>query len=125
LYAGVPGLQGVDRGHRAHLGRGCEPAGRANFLASHSVILSFYSAVDGGPRELSELKVRKLEMSMAGPLGVLAAGSATATTKVEDVDGGLSRGAGDKVRQQPPPKLKTSMVGPLGRAGDRSDSSHL
>jgi hypothetical protein len=35
----------------SHLGRGCEPAGGANFLAPHSVILSFYLAVDGGPRD--------------------------------------------------------------------------
>jgi hypothetical protein len=34
---------------RAHLGRGCEPAGGANFSVPHSVILSFYSAVDGAP----------------------------------------------------------------------------
>jgi hypothetical protein len=49
LYAGVSGLQGADRGPRAHLGRGCKPVGRANFLAPRSVILSLYSAVDGGP----------------------------------------------------------------------------
>jgi hypothetical protein len=35
-----------------------------------------------------ELEVRKLETSMAGPLGVLAAGPVAVTTKVEDVDGG-------------------------------------
>jgi hypothetical protein len=30
LYAGVPGLQGIDSGLRAHLGRGSEPTGGAN-----------------------------------------------------------------------------------------------
>jgi hypothetical protein len=50
-----------------------------------------------------ELEVRKLEMSMAGPLGVLAAGPAAVTTKVEDVDGGPPGGVGGKVRQRPPP----------------------
>jgi hypothetical protein len=55
---------------KAHLGRGCELVGGANFSASHSVILSFYSAVDGaptinvktstaGPREVPELKARE------------------------------------------------------------------
>jgi hypothetical protein len=71
---------------------------------------------------------------MAGPCGVLAAGPAAAITEVEDVDGGPPRGcwrqgpaavtievedvdggplggAGSKVQQWPPPKLKTSMVG--------------
>jgi hypothetical protein len=34
------------------------------------------------------------------------------TTEVEDVDGGPLGGAGGKVRQRPPLKLKTSMAGP-------------
>jgi hypothetical protein len=33
LYAGVPGPQGTDSGPRAHLRRGCEPAGGANILS--------------------------------------------------------------------------------------------
>jgi hypothetical protein len=41
LYAGVPGLQGADRGPRAHLGRDYERVGGANFSASRSVILIF------------------------------------------------------------------------------------
>jgi hypothetical protein len=49
LYVGVPNIQGADRGHRAHLGRGCEPTGGVNFSTPRSVILSFYSAVDSGP----------------------------------------------------------------------------
>jgi hypothetical protein len=60
LYTGVPGLQSVDRGLRAHLRRGCEPVGGANFLTPRSVILSFYSAVDDGPREAAELEVPNL-----------------------------------------------------------------
>jgi hypothetical protein len=61
----------------------------------------------------------KLETSMVGPLGVLAACPAAATTEVGDVDGGPLGGAGGKVRQRSPPKLKTSMVGPLGGAGGK------
>jgi hypothetical protein len=45
---------------------------------------------------------------------VLAVGPAAATTEVEDVDGGPSCGCWWQVRQRPPPKLKTSMAGPLG-----------
>jgi hypothetical protein len=41
LVCGVPGLQGTDRGPRAHLGTGCEPASGANFSAPRSVILNF------------------------------------------------------------------------------------
>jgi hypothetical protein len=41
LYVGVPGPQGTNSGHRAHLGRGCEPADGANSSASRSVILNF------------------------------------------------------------------------------------
>jgi hypothetical protein len=46
---GVPGLQVTDRGPRAHLGRGCEPAGGANSSVPRSIILTFYLTVDGGP----------------------------------------------------------------------------
>jgi hypothetical protein len=112
LYAGVPGLQGADRGPRAHLEKGCEPAGEANFLAPHSIILSFYSAVDDGPREVPELEVRERPPSMlrnidSGPLGGAGAGG----SEVRDVDGGPHGGAGGKVRQRLPPKLKTSTEG--------------
>jgi hypothetical protein len=87
---GVPSLQGADRGPRAHLRRGCEPAGEAKILAPRSVIFSFYLAVDGGPpgaptinmktstattgpREVPELKVREHPppTSTAGPWEVL------------------------------------------------------
>jgi hypothetical protein len=59
----VPDLQGADRGPRAHLGRGCEPAGGTNFSLPHSVILSFYLAVDGGPWEVPELEIRERPLS--------------------------------------------------------------
>jgi hypothetical protein len=52
--------------------------------------------VDGGPQEVPELEVQKLKTSMEGPLGVLAAKPAAATTEVEDVDGGAPGGAGDR-----------------------------
>jgi hypothetical protein len=51
---------------------------------------------------------------MAGPLGVLAAGPAAATTEAGDVDGGPPRGCSQDFQQRPPPKLETSTVGPLG-----------
>jgi hypothetical protein len=56
---------------------------------------------------------------MAGPLGVLAADLTVATSEVENVDGGPPGGASGKVRQRPPPKLKTSMASPLGGAGGK------
>jgi hypothetical protein len=48
------------------------------------------------PRKVPELEVQKLKTSMAGPLGVLVAGMAAATTEVEDVDGGPPGGAGGR-----------------------------
>jgi hypothetical protein len=64
--------------------------------------------VDGGPpggccRHVRQQPPLKLEMSMAGPLGVLAVGPAVATTEVEDVDGGPPRGCWRQIRQRPPP----------------------
>jgi hypothetical protein len=84
----VPSFQGADRGPRAHLRRGCEPTGGANFSVPHSVILIFLLGsrwhahhqpenVNGGP-----------------PRGAGAEGPAAATTEVEDVDGGPKGGAG-------------------------------
>jgi hypothetical protein len=55
-----------------------------------------------------------LKTSIAGPLGVLVACPAVATTEVEDVDGGSLGGCWGHVRQRPPSKLKTSMADPLG-----------
>jgi hypothetical protein len=49
-----------------------------------------------------------------GPPEVLSVFLAATTTKVEDVDGKSPRRCWRQVRQRPPPKLKTSMVGPLG-----------
>jgi hypothetical protein len=91
----VPGLQGANKGPRAHLGRGCEPASGVNFLASRSVILSFYSVVNGGPREVLELEVREHPRSMLrniddGPLGGARAGG----SELGDVDGGLAARSG-------------------------------
>jgi hypothetical protein len=55
-----------------------------------------------GPREVLKLKVRKLEMWMAGPLG----------------------GCWRHVWQWTPPKLKMLMAGHLGGAGGMSGSGH-
>jgi hypothetical protein len=51
---------------------------------------------------------------MTGPLGVLAAGPAAATTEVEDVNGGPPGGCRRQIRQWSPTKLKTSMAAPWG-----------
>jgi hypothetical protein len=50
---------------------------------------------------------------------VLAADPVVATIEVEDVDGGPPGGAGGKVWQRPPPKLKSSMAGPVQGAGGK------
>jgi hypothetical protein len=50
---------------------------------------------------------------------VLPACPAAATTEVGDVDGGPPGVAAGMVRQRPPPKLNTSLMGPLGGAGAR------
>jgi hypothetical protein len=126
LYAGVPGLQDADRGPRAHLRRDSEPAGGANFSTPRLVILSFYSVVDGGPREVPEMEVRVRPPSMlrnvdGGPPGGAEAGG----SEVGDVDGGPPGGCWRQVLQRPLPKLKTSMAGLLGGAGGRSGSGHL
>jgi hypothetical protein len=94
---GVPGLQGVDRGPQEHLRRGCEPAGGANFLAPRSVILSFYSAVDGGSWEVPELEVRARPPSTVRNIDERPPGGAGAGgSKVGDVDGGPPGGAGGR-----------------------------
>jgi hypothetical protein len=49
-----------------------------------------------------------------GPLGVLAADPAATTIDIEDVDGGSPGGCCRDFRQQPSPMLKTSMAGPWG-----------
>jgi hypothetical protein len=54
---------------------------------------------------------------------VLSVFLAAATTKVEGVDGGPPRGCWRQVWHRSPPKLKMSMVGPLGGAGGRSGSA--
>jgi hypothetical protein len=51
---------------------------------------------------------------MVGPWLVLAAGSAAATTDVEDVDGSPPGRCCRDFRQRPPPMLKTSMASLLG-----------
>jgi hypothetical protein len=83
LYAGVPGLQGTDSGPRAHLGRGCEPAGGANFLAPRSVILIF-----------------------------LLGSRRRAHHQRENVDGGSPGGAGAEGLGAPTINVKTSTTGP-------------
>jgi hypothetical protein len=87
-------------------------------------------------RQVRQQSPPKLETSLAGPLGVLSAGPATATTEVGDIDGSPVGGAVGRsgnghhhswrrrwrprggccrqVRQRPPSELETSMVGPLG-----------
>jgi hypothetical protein len=54
-----------------------------------------------------------LKTSTAGPLGVLAAGPAAATTEAGDVNGVPPGGCCQDFRQRPPPMLKMSTAGPL------------
>jgi hypothetical protein len=106
--------------------------------------------VDGGPPkgvgtggpEVSTINAKK-HVDGGPPGGAGAGGPKVSTINVKKhVDGGPPRGAGGgglevgdvddgppgsadgKVRQQPPPKLKTSMAGPLGSATGMSGSGH-
>jgi uncharacterized membrane protein len=56
-------------------------------------------------------------MSMAAPLGVLAACPAAATTEVEDVDGGPLGGAEARGPGAPTKTLRNVDDGPSGGAG--------
>jgi hypothetical protein len=49
-----------------------------------------------------------------GPPGGAVGRPTATTTEVEDVDGGPPEGCWPKGRQQPPPKMKTSMADPVG-----------
>jgi hypothetical protein len=53
---------------------------------------------------------------MVAPWGCWRQGLVATTTEIEDVNGGPLGGAGGKVRQRPPLKLKTLMTGSLGGA---------
>jgi hypothetical protein len=97
LFAGVLGLQGADRGLRAHLGRDCEPAGGANFSVPRLVILSFYSSVDGGPWEVPELEVReRLPSTLRNVDGGAPGGVGAVGSEVGDVDGWPPGGGSDR-----------------------------
>jgi hypothetical protein len=52
LVCGVPGLQGIDSGSRAHPGRGSEPAGGASIF-SHATFLNlvpcYLTVISPGP----------------------------------------------------------------------------
>jgi hypothetical protein len=71
-----------------------EPPGRC-WQQGSTVVTPEVEDVNGGP-----------------PRGCWRQGPATVTTEVEVVDGRSLGDAGGKVRQRPPPKLKTSMAGP-------------
>jgi hypothetical protein len=62
-------------------------------LTARSVILSFYSVVDGGPRVVSELEVRERPPSTLRNIDGRPLGGAGATgSEVGVVDGGPPRG---------------------------------
>jgi hypothetical protein len=65
-------------------------------------------------RDFRQWPPPELKTSMMDPLWVLAAGPASATTDVEDIDGGTPGGCWRQVRQRPPSKLEMSMAAPLG-----------
>jgi hypothetical protein len=61
---------------------------------------------------------------MAGPLGVLAVGPVTATTDIEDVDGGPPWGLLSGFPAAATTDVEDVDGGPPGGAGGRSDSGH-
>jgi hypothetical protein len=105
LVCGVPSLQGADRGPRAHLGRGCEPAGGTNFSAPTQLSLSFYSAVDNAPNI-------NVKMSMAGPREMPELKVRERHQQCENVNGGPPGGAGAEGPRAPTINVKTSTAGP-------------
>jgi hypothetical protein len=97
-------------------GEAANPHG-ANFSAPRLVILNFLlGSQRQAPGDVPELKVQKRPPLMLRNI--------EATTEVEDVDGGPPGGCWRQVRQRPPPKLKTSMAGPLGGASSMSGSGY-
>jgi hypothetical protein len=100
---GVPGLQGVDIGPRAHLRRGYKPAGGANFSVPHSVILNFL-----------------LGSRRRAPRGAGAGGPRGPTINAKKrVDSGPPEGFGARG-----PVVGDVDGGPLGGASGRSGSGH-
>jgi hypothetical protein len=78
------------------LGRGCEPVGGTNFSTHRSVILSFYSAVDGAP-------TINMKTSTMAPGGAGAEGPGASTTNVKTSTAGPREVPELKVRERPPP----------------------
>jgi hypothetical protein len=95
LYAGVPGLQGADSGPRPHLGRGCEPAGGANFSAPRSIILIFLL---GSRRRVHHQR----ENVDGGPPGGTGAEGGSPTINVKTSMTGSREVPELKVRERPP-----------------------
>jgi hypothetical protein len=93
---GLRGLQGAGRGPQAHLGRGCEPAGGANFLVPRSVILIFLL----GSRRRAHHQRENIDDGPPGGVGVEGLGVPTINMKT------LTMGPREvpelKVRERPP-----------------------
>jgi hypothetical protein len=81
---------------RAHLVRGCEPVGGTNFSTPRSVILSFYSAVNGAP-------TINMKTSTMAPGGAGAEGPGASTTNVKTSTAGPRELPELKVQKRPPP----------------------
>jgi hypothetical protein len=94
---GVPGLQGADRGPRAHLKRGGKPTGGANFLAPRSIILIFL--LDS--RWRAHHKRENVDDGLPGGAGAEGPGAPTTNVKTSMVD--LREVPELKVRERPPP----------------------
>jgi hypothetical protein len=115
LYARVPGIQGIDRGPRSHLGRGYEPTGWANSSVPHSIILNFLlGSRHAGPQEVPELEVWERPLSTlrtidGGPPGGAEAGGPGAPTINAKKHRQRSLGRSGSAHHQ---RLETSMVGP-------------
>jgi hypothetical protein len=100
-----------------------------------AVLFTAVAPLVGVARKILMAGTKFSDTSMAGPLGVLPAGPATATTGVGGVDSGSLGGAAGRsgsgyhrswrrrwrapwgccrqVQQRPPPELETLMAGPL------------
>jgi hypothetical protein len=152
LYVGVPSLQDIDSGSRAHLGKSCEPTGGANFSVPRSIILNFLSfgSYLSGPLAAQEPKIFSLLLRVAPweallevwerlPLSCLLGVQSTKSIghhtvgtpwrsgsthhQQKNVDGGpLGGGAGDL--GAPTINVKNIDGRPPGRRCQRSESTH-
>jgi hypothetical protein len=119
----VPGLQGIDSGPQAHLGRGNKPKGGATILPPHVAILNFYlgsylsrSLAVQAPKKFSLKNVLLIVVPWEALLEVWE----HLPLSCRMSHGGKKRvwwapcEAMMETWERPPPFSKTSMAGPQG-----------